>query len=224
MAMNVKEVVTGTNLLLEKAKYALGYLVISAAVLSVGSVIGHRALAMLGGVMLILSPFVWWITRDFIASRLAEQMTKRGETAFRNFIGEAPDHMNVAMAPGVNQGTMAATGIALAGDRVFIMDRGIATSFPFSQIRSWEWKIVDPRGIEVSRTTGIPSSVSASIQAHETARQNQVAALRESGLFISVDDVNHPLWHFMSKNKGILSRWHEILQQLDANHRAEVAA
>jgi hypothetical protein len=97
------------------------------------------------------------------------------------------------------------TGIwlsAKAKEIVLLAEGGCHKTYPFANIRSWKTKHIQPR-VDV-------------VHDMATARGNQSLARQakaESGLFLSVKDIDHPTWRIVISDTKMQDRWMEILRQ-----------
>jgi hypothetical protein len=90
-------------------------------------------------------------------------------------------------------------------DQIHMASKGVSKTYPFSSIRDWE-KVVYKGG----HAGGV--GLAAGAQALGAHNQNK----RQSGLFLTVKDVDHPRWQIMFPYEQIedqLARWTEILRQ-----------
>ena len=87
------------------------------------------------------------------------------------------------------------------------MDHGEAAKISWDQIRSYEWNI--PGKVTYRASGFVDQSTTAMANAAERTQ-----ALRDSGFFIDVIDINKPRWQFMSNDEKVLTKWMEIFRQI----------
>ncbi len=147
------------------------------------------------------------ISRTLCAKGLTERKSEEAKAVFLKFIGKKPKYINTDWMP-IGDGSISGTGIALSDGALYLMDKGVAAKIQFPEIRTWRWIVPGADRIRVIRGNHLD---------HMAAnRQNANAALiayLDSGIFVSVHDIDKPEWQFMSKDVEILKRWHEILLQ-----------
>ncbi len=124
------------------------------------------------------------------AARYHSTAHVRTEKLFRQYVGST-QFFDVAVGKDKNFDA-AGTGIAYDSGKLYVLDRGVAATIPLDAIRSWEWEIA-------SYTLG-----------HK--RSKQLAQIN-SGFFVRVEDLEKPVWQFMTDDKSTLERWSEILRQ-----------
>lgn len=88
-------------------------------------------------------------------------------------------------------------------EKVLLVEGEKSQVFNISQIRSYEKKKCD---IYIPTVNGINANI-ARCKAYADAR-------RQTGLFITVSDVEHPVWRISMQDENDQQRWYEILTQL----------
>nr|WP_225562971.1 DUF4755 domain-containing protein [Rhodanobacter sp. DHG33] len=100
-------------------------------------------------------------------------------------------------------------GIAVNGQtqQLALISDGKSKVYGFSDVRKWETSFERPG--HVSNAVNISSALAAdaaNIRMHREAKAN-------SGLFITVRDVDNPVWRIPLIDKPQQQRWMEILRQ-----------
>jgi hypothetical protein len=170
-----------------------------AAVLCVVSVVG-----------LLLVPLVivaYFLTAGLLSKRLMPQVSEQARAAFSGFIGYKPKHFDVGWTQANGKRGITGTGVAYADRMLYMLDSGVAAKIPLADIREWRWEIPG-----YDKVIGYGDAGARTSAAFHTAIA-KAAARANSGLFVSVKDVEHPEWHFRCSDKAVLDRWHEILTQ-----------
>lgn len=139
-------------------------------------------------VLLVWAPFalVYWGYRRYLAAGSAEFLASPSvrDAKYKAWLDRG----------GIAIDTEAGT-IALANGKV-------SRTYPLSDVRSWRTSLERPGMI-----------VGGGSQAAAMNVMSIAMANRESGLFISVRDIDHPEWRIGMKKKADLVRWMEILEQ-----------
>lgn len=92
------------------------------------------------------------------------------------------------------------TGIAITNCRHVVLCSGdTCKAYTFNQIRDW--------------TKSIETATYVSGMGVAAAARADMLARAGTGLFISVKDIDYPEWHIKIRDKKMLARWFEILQQ-----------
>jgi hypothetical protein len=114
-------------------------------------------------------------------------------------------------------GPYEASGIAIdLKSRVLILvSAGNAAVYPFDQVREWEAKRV-----EACQVVAVGTGVAGAMQVGGHNAGAMIRALRQSGLFIRVRDVENPVWQIHMYKQPMLNRWFEILNQALADQVA----
>jgi len=141
------------------------------------------------------------------------ELSRDARARMIEFIGSEPKYVDtcgtaIKEMPGYGTGS----GMAVQGDRIFIMENGEIAAVPFSRIRSWTWEIQGRSKIAILGAG--PGDHRASMQAIEMNRAASREAALSSGFFLSIADVDKPVWRFGSGDQKVLERWDEILTQL----------
>ena len=102
------------------------------------------------------------------------------------------------------------TGIAInrPAKTLTLLVNGFQKSYSFAEVREWETSNERPGQI-VGSGIGVGASAAvlgASIRAEREAKKN-------SGLFVTVKDIENPKWRIAMKDVIIQARWMEILRQ-----------
>jgi len=101
--------------------------------------------------------------------------------------------------------TEAGTSIVInrSAKTITLMVSGFWKTYQFSDIREWEC-----RSEKAGRIVGGHAIVTATANLQAASE-----ALANSGLFITVKDIEHPKWRISMVNSQTQSRWMEILRQ-----------
>jgi hypothetical protein len=83
------------------------------------------------------------------------------------------------------------------------MEDDVFKTYPFKDVRSWECRSVTPGRILAADTAAL----------HAANRRMALDARDECGVYVSVRDVNHPVWHLRIPDQPTMNRWHEVLTQ-----------
>ena len=95
------------------------------------------------------------------------------------------------------------TGIAVTTNGKIVLANGLKVkAYDFGDVRQWGTSIQDAGMVLGGGINGVI------INGVEGKR-----AAANSGLFISVRDIENPEWHVKFRDKSILNKWYEILQQ-----------
>lgn len=154
--------------------------------------------------MVILLPIAWFPT--YLMFRRA------GET--KSADGRAKTLMELAKFKGDASGngnffyTSPESGIAInCSEKLIAFSNGAEHKcYPFSDIR--EWTMQSERAA-VSWGTGVSGAAIAAGANKRAARD----AKANTGLFVRVKDIDHPLWPVYISEKKDRDRWYEILEQ-----------
>lgn len=100
------------------------------------------------------------------------------------------------------------SGIAVnpASRLVALVDGSNRKAYPFADIREWE---------AVQETAGEIRHNSVAMQLGSTAKNIEMAvnAARNTGFFVTVRDIDHPVWRVEMPDKADQRKWMEILRQ-----------
>lgn len=120
--------------------------------------------------------------------------TRKRYVAFRESVGSAEHQLCIrGSAIAVNEEQRS----------ISLLEEERSKTYDFSDVRSWECRLETP-----GQVFGTSSAQVQSIN-----RQLAYDAQDRSGLFVSVKDVQHAVWHVRIADKPTLDRWHEILTQ-----------
>lgn len=102
------------------------------------------------------------------------------------------------------------TGIALSTDRqvVKLKEKKNIKEYAFTDIREWECNLAS--GGEIVFTGGSFSGGMAVLGENRRNKNRNVAA---SGLFVTVRDIDNPVWRVEMLDKKSQQRWMEIMRQ-----------
>lgn len=130
-------------------------------------------------------------------------------------IARSKSSTNTSTAEGFGSGFTYAfesnkTGIALSTDRkiVKLKDLKLTKEYPFSDIREWKTNIAS--GGEIFFAGG---SFSAGMAALGENRRNRKRNIADSGFFITVRDIDNPVWRIEMLDEKSQQRWMEIMRQ-----------
>jgi len=79
-------------------------------------------------------------------------------------------------------------------------------TYPFSQVRSWRSTLATPGRVEARTVAELGAAAAKNSGMMTRARM-------DTGIFISVKDIDNPVWHVRLRDQATLNRWHEILNQ-----------
>lgn len=106
-------------------------------------------------------------------------------------------------------------GIAvdLTLSKLHLMENGFSQTYPFSDVRSWRTNL-QTGGTNIYYGGGAFAALDANSASNTQRNANKV----NTGLFITVRDVNHPEWHLTfstneAQEKLQQNRWFEVLNQ-----------
>jgi hypothetical protein len=108
------------------------------------------------------------------------------------------------------------TAICYDGEFLYIIEKNRMVTLKWSDVRQWEWVIVTPQ-----KQTTMGSTPGLAVQGMmNDAIANAAPALKavkDSGIRLSVKDINDPQWFFNTGNKSeaeaVCRKWAEIFQQ-----------
>ncbi|MCX7557748.1 DUF4755 domain-containing protein [Xanthomonadaceae bacterium JHOS43] len=167
------------------------------------------------GVMFLLaSPIVsifWSFALGFLLGMVSIALIVWGLTAH----GKNAQKQQVSFAEGFDHIFMSGgTGIAVSASRriVRLKDASRIKDYQFGDVRSWEAKLLTGGMTHVYGGAGL-SGINANAQAMGANIGQAMRNKSESGLFLSVKDIDKPTWRINMLNKTDLDRWMEVLQQ-----------
>jgi Domain of unknown function (DUF4755) len=121
-------------------------------------------------------------------------------------------HAQMLAAAGVSGGSGSdhaedGTGIAInrAAKTLTLLVAGFHKTYPFDAIREWETRKERAGQVVAVGVAGI-AAAGANARAARDASAN-------TGLFVTVKDVDNPKWRIAMKDEAIQARWMEILRQ-----------
>jgi hypothetical protein len=105
---------------------------------------------------------------------------------------------------------MNSSGVAVdkEGKSIVLSEDGVSRVYTPEQVRSWESRL--DRSALVGGGGG--NMIDRSVHAGQILRV-AANAKENTGLFISVADIDHPIWHVRFRKQNEIDRWNEILQQ-----------
>ncbi|HST74887.1 MAG TPA: DUF4755 domain-containing protein [Acetobacteraceae bacterium] len=160
-------------------------------------------LAVIGSVLFILA--YHYISRFKVGPEVAGD----ARDALVKFIGREPLYIDTTFMD-ARSATLAGTGIAWDGQRLYILDAGEVARIPVSAIRSWTWQIASASSTKLYGTANLAMQLGV----FKENRRNIVDARKQSGFFVTVADVDKPRWQFATTDETTLRRWEEILTQV----------
>lgn len=105
------------------------------------------------------------------------------------------------------------TGVAWDGEFLYVLDRGMGARIPLSMVREWRWA-ADQAGTTGWFAVGNRmDAVLAEQQALAQDARNAARVAAGNGLFLTVRDIDRPVWQFQTSDESVLRRWAEILAQ-----------
>jgi hypothetical protein len=144
------------------------------------------------------------------AKKFLKKMEPEWEDGFKKHTGVSD---RVSVSGYFEDGKSQVDGIAYKDRVVHLMTRGKVYSVPYSQVRTWEWKIRTPETVEV-HGAGMQATA-AQASANDSNINAAVRAFMQSGFFIQIADENNPVLQFHSSDEAVLRRWQEIFNQID---------
>lgn len=152
------------------------------------------------------APFLWPV---IALAPLALLFWAKLQTAKANNAG----HTAILKESGVAQGlgfdhTEGGTGIAInkEAQTLTLHAGGHSKTYAYADVRNWE--SVKERAGEVVGVAGF-----AGIAALASNSRAKKEAEANTGFFVTVRDVDNPIWRIEMKDKGMQARWMEILRQ-----------
>lgn len=125
-------------------------------------------------------------------------------------IGHAPKFMDFCMHPSADRETLIAAAIAYDSRKIYLIENGNLAVIPWKDVRNYSTKI---DGYDQVQTRDKNLATRAATQ--DQNRDAYQAALLASGLTISVADINKPSWQFICDDAQTLTKWFEILTQVN---------
>lgn len=144
------------------------------------------------------------------AEKLLKSMQPKWEEEFKTHTGVSD---RVSVSGYFEDGKSQVDGIAYKDRVVHLMTRGKVYSVPYSQVRTWEWKIRTPETVEV-HGAGMQATA-AQASANNSNINAAVRAFMQSGFFIHIADENNPMLQFHSSDESVMRKWQEIFNQID---------
>jgi len=176
-------------------------------------------------ILAVPATFAAWVLFSAFRQGYRLKSTKKAIAALKpvarkamiGFIGSEPKYLDASgtVMADWNPVRLSGTGIAIKDDLLYVMQDGEIAQIPWGLIRSWEWRIEGTSSARLIKQ-GVPAGVAAAIQlqANEANADASAAAYRDSGLFITVADIDRPIWQFRTVDEKTLRRWDEILRQV----------
>jgi hypothetical protein len=165
--------------------------------------------AVVGGIIAVFGPTLLGITisqneREVLRTQLVED----SRDALIKFMGFEPQYIDTQAAPGIlaPKKLLVGTGIAYGGGCVYIMNDGEIARIPWALVRSWRWSI---EGYSTTEFVGKVEFVDR-LRAYNIDEIDMLSARNRSGFFVTVADVEKPVWQFTEWNKAVLEKWDEI--------------
>lgn len=87
-----------------------------------------------------------------------------------------------------------------------LLAAGFHKTYPFADVRDWE-----SRHEQAGRSIGV--GIQAGLAAAASNMEARNRAAKNSGLFVSVRDIDHPQWRVDMADQKMQARWMEILRQ-----------
>jgi len=144
-----------------------------------------------------------------------KKYAKNAQAIMEAFIGEKPLYIDTGYSCSDSKGkTICGTGLAYANQCFYIMDHGLCAKLTIEDIRSWKWVIAGTSGINMLVGGGGMEAVANASVASMQQSSAKFAAWVESGFFISVADIDKPVWQFMTTDEKVLTKWMEIFEQV----------
>lgn len=140
--------------------------------------------------------------------KVTKLQDNKGKTAFEKMASEI----------GANRSWWGnANGIALSSNKskILFAKDGVVKTYDFDQVRSWESRI------DSTRIQGNASPDNAGFDLAQAKLAAVAQRHANTGMFISVKDIENPVWHIKMMKEADLAKWFEILTQ-EINEREPV--
>ena len=159
---------------------------------------------------LFAAPFalmLWYILSMVLGYRAYVTYGRRARETMTAFIGQKPNYLDaVGVAARNPRGAATGSGLAITDEFIYILDDGEVGRIPYGMVRGWEWKIA---GYNRYDSDNLADGTKMLLKNHASRANAQL----ESGFFISVKDVDKPVWQFRTMDRQVLLRWNEIFKQ-----------
>jgi hypothetical protein len=174
--------------------------------------LGYVLATVLGGPLAFMSYFVFRMKFGISAeAKLAPKVAADARTALISYIGREPRYIDTDTMASADGKSLVGTGMAWDGEHLYVLDAGEVARIALPAIRSWNWNIEAAAQTKLygKRNAGTDLAVAAD-NMREAAN-----ARKQSGFFITVADIDKPLWKFTTRAEAVLRRWAEILTQIN---------
>lgn len=176
-------------------------------------------------ILIVVFACLFWLLFRVLSQRqrvrssrkIVEGLGPKARDAMISYIGSKPPYIDASgtIMKDWNPVRACGTGMAYDGRYIYVLDDGEIARIPWSCVRSWQWSIEGHNTIELF-TQGVPMALGTSmqIQANNANMTASAAAYRDSGFFVTVADVDKPVWQFRTTDEKVLRRWGEIFAQI----------
>jgi hypothetical protein len=137
---------------------------------------------------------------------LIDQIDAESKTLFKSYIGLEPKYIDTLTAS--TDGKLVGSGIAYHAGVIYFLELGVATQFPVSMLRDFHYNLEGH-----DRVSLVQGNLADQLKINQINNAAELEAHKKSGLFLRIADIEHPEWHLMTTDKGVVTRWMEILQQ-----------
>jgi len=162
-----------------------------------------------GLVAVFVVVFALPVTRFIHRELMARSVLAESEMRFQEFVGPNADYINTTIAPVPGRDNrFSGTGIGFRDGKIYMMHAGVAAQIPWNSVRSWWYEI---QGIERSLVS-VTNHAGVAVPHYA---DNSADALRRSGFFVRVADIDHPEWQFQTMDESLVRKWLEIFNQIN---------
>jgi hypothetical protein len=149
-------------------------------------------------ILVVFCIVIFFLVKAFIwLANISENVNNRG---YNEMVAQAGIDPNSPLVFRLGE-----TGIALNPDKksVTLYNSRAVKTYPYSDIRSWE--IVHQQAQQILNG-GVAYTLGASLRAQSDAKM-------ASGLFVTVRDIENPVWRIAILDQPLQLKWMEILRQ-----------
>ncbi|WP_141415243.1 hypothetical protein [Caenispirillum bisanense] len=158
---------------------------------------------------LIITLPIYFLNQKKIGKRWISDIESEANKKFIEFVGQNPKYVDIFITDAGDK-YMSASALAYRDGRLFVMENGLAAEIPWAAVRSWSYEVV-----EAGKMVTTSNNLFDKMDVGKINRRMQDEADKKSGLKIFVADVDKPVWFLMTSDEGILTKWHEIFNQIN---------
>lgn len=149
------------------------------------------------------------------AKDVSEEMAARARNSLGRALGRELVYADFSATASARRRGVVASGLAYDGKFLYAIEESLAERIAWSQVRRFEWKIEADTATEVHVNVHAPGAMHMpDLNAGAARISREAAAMRRSGFFLHVADVERPVRHFVTSNQAVLQKWFEILTQM----------